>query len=177
MLLRFQTAKIITKKTTDESISASAGFRHPYSLMQLSGPLSPLSARLSPLSDRLSPPEAHPQSETASSLTSAVVAGAGLCRESKTPQQADGVSILMRSRAECALAHWYSSLRFASVRAGQAPLALSTPRGIRQISVQARLLGSLLAGIKEAQNSWPHQAFGLLSASEWRDSNSRPPPP
>ena len=27
------------------------------------------------------------------------------------PQQADGVSSLMRSRAECALAHWYSDLR------------------------------------------------------------------
>ena len=39
----------------------------------------------------------------------------------------------------------------APVGAEQAPLALSTPRGIRQISVQARLFDSLLAGIN---NFW-----------------------
>ncbi|ERI68788.1 hypothetical protein HMPREF1548_03790 [Clostridium sp. KLE 1755] len=38
-------------------------------------------------------------------------------------------------------------LRSASVGAKHVPLAHSTPRGSRQISMQAWLLGSLLAGI------------------------------
>ena len=39
-------------------------------------------------------------------------------------------------------------LRFASVGAERVPLAHSTPRGIRQIAMQAWLFSSLLAGIK-----------------------------
>jgi len=62
--------------------------------------------------------------------------------QSKPPLQATGYQIRHAPRGGV------FGPRSASVGANRVPQALSTPRGSHQISMQAWLLGSLLAGIK-----------------------------
>ena len=63
--------------------------------------------------------------------------------KSNTPQQATGYGLACSFDPK-----GRGSLHSVSVGAERVPLAHSAPRGIRQISARARLLGSLLAKIK-----------------------------